>query len=118
MEPSLLDKDRLPPEHDLEARIRVLEVKVSVQEQQNEDGFILLRTEMNAGFALLREEMARRFAEEALARAELESRLNTKIDQTAERLERKMDAQFRLLLRLYVSTLALVLGMAAKMFLF
>lgn len=89
---------------------------MSVQEQKIEDGLILLRTEMNDGFALVRAEMAKGFAEQALARAELELRLNAKIQETADRLERKFDAQFRLLLRLQMTTIALLLGLAAKIF--
>lgn len=112
MEPSSLDRTRIQQEHDLEARTRVLEVKLSVQEQKMEDGFILLRTEMNDGFALMRAEMAKGFAEQALARAELELRLNARIQETADRLERKIDALYRL----QVTTIVLIIGLAAKVF--
>lgn len=109
MEPSLLDKNRVPPEHDLEARTRVLEVKVSVQEQKIDDGFAALRDLIISKTDLLR-------AEEARARAEMELRLNTRIQESADRLERKMDAQFHLLLRLQIAHIALTLGLAAKLF--
>jgi len=126
MEPSSLDNHRPSQEHDLETRTRVLEVKVSLQGQKMEDGFILLRTEMVDGFALtrtqmvdgfalVRAEMAKGFAEEARARAELEMRLNAKIQETAQCLETKFDALFRLLLKLQVTTIVLILGLAAKM---
>jgi hypothetical protein len=109
MEPSLLDKNSPSPEHGLEVRTRVLEVKVGVQEQKIDDGFAALRELIENKIDLLR-------AEEGRARAELEMRLTGKIQETADRLERKMYAQFRLLLRLHVTTIALVLGLAAKMF--
>jgi hypothetical protein len=137
MEPSSLDNNRHQQEHGLESRTRVLEVKVSVQEQKTDDGFTLLRTEMqdgftllktkmedgftilnskmDDGFALLRAEMAQRFAEEARARAELELRLKAEIETRTARLEAKFDAQFRLLLRMQVATFALLTGLALKL---
>jgi len=89
----------------------VLEVKLSVQEQKIKDGLILLCTEMNDGFVLVRAEMAKGFAEQALARAELELRLNARIQETADRLKRKIDTLYRLQV-----TIVLIIGLAAKVF--
>lgn len=134
MEPSPLDNKHQRQEHDHEARTRALEIRMSLEELKSKDAFTLLRTEMNDsftllrtqmndGFALLRAELAQAFSEEALARAELELRLRAEIQASEnrtnarlDRLEAKMDAQFQLLLRLHFTTIALVLGLAAKMF--
>jgi len=115
MEPSPLDNRPMPNEHEHEARVRVLEVKASLQDQKMEDGMSALRELMVQNTALLRAELAKNFVEEAAARAELELRLVKAIQQTGDRLEAKFDAQFRLLLRAQLATIALVLGLAARM---
>lgn len=88
---------------------------MSLQEQRTEDGFASLRELIEHNAELLRAEMARGFAEEAQARAELELRLKAQIQASADRLEAKFDTQFRLLLMLQGATFALLTGVAIKL---
>lgn len=109
MEPSSLDKARVPQEHDLDARTRALEVKVGVQEQKIDDGFAALRELIDHKFNTTRAELELKLRTEVQAS---EGRLDGRLD----RLEARMDAQFRLMLRLYVAHIALTMGLAAKLF--